>query len=880
MKVTFGLALDGQRATRPGNRLGDIDVGPLGLLGLLETNLGLVAPAVPNVERIIQYRDCLARCLNEQRFYARSFRNDELGTAALLLDWRDTWHLAGRAGQFPATAPARLQDMAAVDAEANDRVAPGIGDRLAAVLDALARRKSGIDELVLVDPLKAFPLAWQRVLERLPVRSATPVAAAAPGMLGELQSALMARAAGQSVDPLTWRDDGSLEIVQAETVALAARWVAQRVAAAEDWLVVSSGEGERLDGALAAADQARTGLREASAFRPALQVLPLAFDLLWAPLNFQALVQFLTHPVCPIPGFARRCLAEKVARAPGIGGVDWQNALAKIDAHYRQESDERADKVRDGIARWMEPVRHDMTEGAPVSALLARAIELSDFFRARLIDPDPAHRSAFNAAFGQCSAAVDALRTLAVHGVATLSPAQLKKLVAQVTARGSENPMRVAEVGAQRAISDPAAAVDTADQVVWWQLQMPRLPHPYPWSTSELAALGDAGVCLPAISDELQRIAGTWNRPIVAARQKLILVLPPPAVDVHPVWQMIRTLIPSAPVRFLETLLDQGGDGTQAVVEKPLPTRRRWWQLPDDVRLPPREKESFSSLELLLFTPFHWLLKYPAQLRSSNLVELTNEFLLRGNLAHKLIEEFYRMPDALSLCDADFDRWFAARFPQLISEEGATFLMPGHSADLAGFRHRLHRAMSELRRHLALAKVNAVMPEQTVEGHFTGGTLSGFADLVLARDTRSGPEQAIVDMKLAGFNKYSEKLAKNRHLQLAIYAELLRQKTGTWPALAYFILDEARLLVSDERMFPQARQVKPETDETAAHLWQRFLASYAWRRKQLEAGRIEVTLEGIPADEDSVPPDDAISSEYLNENYNDYLCLAGWENAR
>ena len=880
MKVKLGLSLDGQRAIRPLNRLGDIDTGPLGLLSLLETTLGLTAPSTPTAERVIQYRDCLARCLTDHRFYGRSFQTDELGTAALLLEWRDTWRLAGWTGSLPANAPARLRDMAEVEIEARNRVSPGIGDRLERVLTALGSRKAGIKEIAIVDPLDAFPLAWQRVLAKLPLQSASLPASQATGMLGDLQRALAARAAGEPVSPLVWCDDGSLQIVQAETVALAARWVAGKMAEDLDVLIVSGAEGERLDGALAASDSARTGLRESSAFRPALQVLPLALDLLWAPLNFQALVQFLTHPVCPIPGFARKRLAEKISRAPGIGGADWRTALDEIDAHYRKLSDERADQVREAITAWIEPIRYDFTEGAPVNALLARAIALTDFFRSRLIDDDPSRRSAFHAAFGQCSAAVDALRALSMQRVASLSPTQLKKLVTQATARGSENPMRMAEVGAHRAISDPAAAVEDADHVIWWQMQLPRLPASYPWSRTELSVLADAGVQLPSVAGELQRIAATWCRPVNAAGRTLTLVLPPPEIDVHPAWQMIQALIPDAPIRSLGTILHKGGDGTQAIVETPLPSRRRWWQLPPEVPLPPREKESFSSLELLLFTPFHWLLKYPAKLRPSNLVELTNEFLLRGNLAHHLIEQFYRTPGALDFSDGEFNEWFGRHFPQLVTEQGATFLMPGRSADLEGFRHRLHRAMSELRRQLTLAKVRTVVPEQEVEGHFVGGTLAGFADLVLECDSRPGANQAIVDMKWSGFKKYSQKLAKNRHLQLALYAELLRQKTGAWPALAYFILDEARLLAQDDQVFAEARRVTPETDETAAHLWQRFLASYSWRRKQLEAGRIEVALQGIPEDDDSVPPEEAIAAEYLNEDYNDYLCLAGWENAR
>ena len=880
MKITLGLALDGQRAIRPANRLGDTDTGPLGLLGLLETYLGLLAPIAPTAERIVEYRDCLSRALTDRRFYARSFQTDELGTAELLLEWRDTWRLHGWDGVFPQTTTARLLDMADVELEARMRVSPSIGDRLAFVRTAMESRQTGIQEIVLLDPLDAFPLAWQRVLERLPIVPAEQPAPLGQGMLGDLQIALAAQIAGNAVSPVVWREDGSLEIVQSETVALAARWVSHQMSISRDVLVVCGGEGERLDGALAASNATRTGLRDASAFRPALQALPLTFELVWAPLDFQALVQFLTHPVCPIPGFARKRLAEKIARAPGIGGSDWQRALDEIDEHYRKESDERAQSVRQAIALWIEPVRHDIAMGAPVSDLLTRAIALSDYFRNRLIDEDPARRSAFNAAFGQCSSAVDALRSLSMQHVEYISPAQLKKLITQATARGSENPMRVAEVGAHRAITDPSAAVEAADQVIWWQLQMPRLPSPYPWSRTELSALAAAGVQLPSIEKELQRIAADWCRPILAARQKLTLVLPPPNVDVHPVWPMIRTLITDAPVQSLEIRLDHGGDGMQLIAVSPLPARRRWWQLPADIALPSRERESFSSLELLLFAPFHWLLKYPAKLRPSNLVELTNEFLLRGNLAHALVEQFYRTPGTISFTDTEFDHWFDIHFKVLITEQGATLLMPGRSADLAGFRYRLHRAMAELRRHLAVAKVRTAIPEMEVEGNFAGGSLAGFADLILEREDPSGANQAIVDMKWSGLKKYSKKLTDNRHLQLTIYAELLRQKTGIWPAVAYFILDEARLLAPDDRAFSQARQFQPTDGENAAQLWQRFLKSWAWRRQQLDIGRIEVALESIPEDEESQPPDEAMTMEYLNENYNEYLSLAGWENAQ
>jgi hypothetical protein len=39
------------------------------------------------------------------------------------------------------------------------------------------------------------------------------------------------------------------------------------------------------------------------------------------------LLQFLIHPLGPVPGRVRRALAEAVADEPGIGGRAWRQAI-------------------------------------------------------------------------------------------------------------------------------------------------------------------------------------------------------------------------------------------------------------------------------------------------------------------------------------------------------------------------------------------------------------------------------------------------------------------------------------------------------------------------------------------------------------------------
>lgn len=870
MNIRFGLHLDGQRGWHPASQLGYQRLGPLGLLNILETQLGLLRDQPSQSERIVQYRDCLKRCDHAERFYRRSFATDELGTAATLLGWRDLWHLHGWSGKFEETESARLRDLGEVEQLAAGAVAPSVGERLARVLAVMQHRRPAIERIILEEALNAFPRRWQEVLTHLPVEIIEPVRPQGSGFLGELQSALLRAQAGESVKKLAWRQDGTISVVQAETRFLSGRWLAQQMMRATDTLIVAGQDAALLDGILVEDDLPRQGFRETSAFRPALQVLPLALELVWEPMNFYALLQFLTHPVCPVPGFARHKLAGVLADQPGIGGDSWKKTLVEIDAHFGS----KAVEIRKIIQRWVECPRFPHENGAPIPALLERVRWLDDFFQVRLADADPARRIAFNAGFSQSRACAEALEGLLNQGVNTLLPVQLQKLVAQATARGSDNPLLKPEVGACLTVSEPGAAVEAVDRVIWWQLEMPAMPANYPWSRTEIGQLADAGAGLPPLADELERTARDWLRPILAARKQLVLVLPPKGSEVHPVWLMIEALVDGLPVRSLESLLtEQDTEGTRPVLDVPLPAKRRWWELPAGVSLIQKYRDSYSSLELFLFNPYHWVLRYPAALKTARILSVGNEFRLFGNLAHSIVERFFRQSDALNLDEKACLAWFDSAFDQTVLEEGATLLMPGRRSDLEGFRIKLRASFIHLRHQISRAGVVKVDPELELAGHYAGGELGGYADLVL---TKADGSQAVVDMKWSG-KKFVDLLKENRHLQLTIYAELLRQKGGAWPRVAYYVLDRGQLLATSDEFFPEARLVRKDSEETTAHLWQRFTESWKWRRKQLDAGKIELVLEEIEETEESVSPDTGLLPQVLYPGYNDYLHLAGWE---
>jgi len=875
MLITFGLRLDGERGWRPANRLGRPVFGPLGLLNLLETRLGLLRADCAHAQRVTQYRECLKQFDTPDRFYHASFGIDPIGTSASLLSWRDIWHLHGWNGQSPSAAGVRMTDMAAVESAARELLFPSIGERLARVAEFLARQQSSIDGIELVDPLDAFPKRWREVLAKLPVRSIRAYGPSADPttVLGRLQIALNAAHEGEKpAGKIAWLDDGSLHVVRAETGLVAARCVADDLAAPhEGTAIVAEQSRSLLDATLDGSDVARQGLLDASPLAPALQVLPLALATVWEPLDVYALLQFLSHPIGPVPGYARRRLAEVVAQFPGVGGPRWREAVEEIVRRHP----ERADDLRRALAFWVEHTRFDPKQGAPTSALLERTRAIRDYFGARLADQDANRSAAAATGLAQAAAVTAALEALAAQGEASVAPVELEALVAQCTARGAPNFAMHAQVGCAPAATDPGALLEPFDRVIWWQMGAPSLPGHYPWSASEIASLSRAGVELPPLEELLKRRGEEWLRPVLNARRQLVLVLPPHGEEMHPLWQEIQWFVDGVRPEPLESLLTgRAGNELPAVEHAALPARRRWWHLAAQATIPPRTRESYSSLSAFLNAPHQWVLKYAARLNPSNLLAVADANLLYGNLAHRLIDRFFRTSGALALRGEALRAWFSREFETVVAEEGAVLLMPGRRGDYERLRSSLERAIAEFQRQFAAAGVDAVERERALAGSFTGGELEGVADLVVRN--RSG-QHAIVDMKWSGGNYHQERLAKNRHLQLAVYAELLRQETGAWPQVSYFILEAARLIAPDTGFFPEARAVQQGGSGSTAVLWDRFVAAWNWRRSQIDAGLIEVAARGIEPTAESVGPAEALEPEELREDYDDYRWLTGWE---
>src|SRR6185503_5556914 len=135
-----------------------------------------------------------------------------------------------------------------------------------------------------------------------------------------------------------------------------AEYLHARTGAISDTVVIAERDGVIVDNALERVGLPRTGFQHHSRFRAVTQVLKLCLALVWDPIDPRLLLQFLIHPVGPLPRHVRSELAAAVAREPGIGGTAWREALVRIAERERTrygKSDEEVDALMRDIAYWL-----------------------------------------------------------------------------------------------------------------------------------------------------------------------------------------------------------------------------------------------------------------------------------------------------------------------------------------------------------------------------------------------------------------------------------------------------------------------------------------------------------------------------------------------
>ncbi len=878
---------------------GEAVLGPTRFLDLLELRLGLPPVIALPGEALLSYQTCLQELDEGNRFYSRSFRVDALGVTRTLLDWRAQWYEAGWQGKFGGAVSARLTDMAAVEARARGRVPLSPGQRAQRITAALDEGLDPhIDRVVLHDRVSDFPAAWQHVLARLTTEIASSVTPAPAAPLGSdlrrIQETLIELTAGDEGvkrAPEQLAADNSVIVVRAISRDLSAQAIGEyllKTQGLDDTVVVAEHDGIILDNAFERIGLPRAGFQHYSRFRAVAQVLKLSLGLLWQPINPHLLLQFLIHPVGPLPDHVRSTLAEAVAREPGVGGTSWREALDIIRDRMLQKfgrSEGEAATLLEEIRYWLESERFDPEAGAPLGTLVERTQRCTTWLARKLhATEDSSDIELFAVAQAQGDALIAALKSLLARGEHTVKRIILERLIDEVSGYAAD-PATFAQAGHVRATNTPAAISQTWRTVVWWDMAARVSSLSYAWSEAELRQLVSEGVALPSVDARIDSRMRSWLRPISNAQSQLILVIHDRDEGHHPLWSRLESLFQDfAETRIENSLLGAGSSTRIAALDiptdeltlRPLPTPRRWWQLPGGSVIQPRPAESYSSLNKLIYYPHEWVLQYAAKLRRGRAADLASEHLLCGNLAHRLFENFFRLhPDWPKRDRTAAQAWLGEYLPLLIAREGALLCEPGSGVRREQVTTILTNAFARLLDHLQNARIETATAEEWLEVPFKDIGLRGAIDLVL-RDTRG--REIVLDVKWSGEKRRSEELAEGRYLQLAAYAYMRQRasKSSDWPYHAYFIVETGNVLAPDASVFPDAIEV-PEAAGGIGTLWARASVAHDWRRAQLTALRIEVNAAGTEPTAESASPTNALETTIPPDAFDEFTWLTGWD---
>ncbi len=790
--------------------LGEIQVGQMGMLGILETRLGLRTPDISAGIRIASLIPALKN--HPQAFWAQSAAIDPFGVARELLHMHDYLSLHGWTGKPVSSRIAQLSSL-------NSNIIPGIPQRLCSVLEELDNFDGQIPQTTLRSPIESLPYLWKKIFQKIEDLGKT--CTIIPPAEISLSNNDIGNARQGNFTPSA---DGTLQLIRPQGALRASEditaWLLaiQHHEGLQDTLII--GSDPLLDTTLR-----RFGLPTSGApskiTSTIVQLLPLVLALGWNPPDPIRIIEFLTIPISPVPSFIRFRLINALKEWPALGSETWGEQLEKGLSTIEDPNQ----KVQ--IAKRMN-ILFTPTEKYKYStkALKIRVNMLSSWLRSRFQDNPLAYP-----AFSQCRIFLAMLEALAID---SLDDALLKKVLDETFASLPAISHFPAQAGLNT-VASPEAVQGPIKRIIWWNFCRDRISsinEPF-LSQTEKRALSNAEVILPDSVQLAKNRANNWRRPLRFAEQQLIFVCP--QLDAlghenhpHPLWDELLAASQGKATRLItETVQDTLHLETFTPPKiLPLPKPHTLWQVPPGI-IKPRPQESPSSIESFLACPLRWCLNYIGRVARKQEATLPQLSAIQGKLAHELIEKILSQKtlpsskDGMILVEFLFDDW-APRHVACLFQEGM-------EATQEKFRTNLKMATRTLLEHLHDVGAQDITAEKLLTGMFKGRSLQGRADVVL------GQPCAVIDLKRSGSKFFSKKLSSGTAIQIILYGWLLKEMTGIFPDLAYFTIEDQMMLSTDSRLFPRGISVEAPQFED---IWKAFEQSFDIGWDLLKSGQV------------------------------------------
>jgi hypothetical protein len=829
-------------------------IGVLGLLNILEREIGIFDIYPNNEDRINAYSKCLINNAKDS-FYEDVITKDEANVGKTLLAYRDelimlNWNYADK------NQPTRLNDLSKVESDfiVSDNFV-GMPDRWIKVLNTLDVKKVkefGIKSIIVDDDIELLHPLLKEVFIKLDgiLSNCVPKGIANNTNFGKIINLFEGSLKGESISSIIFNDlnkDDSLKIFKFRNKQLledSMAWYCKK----DKNLVVNS-DNLNFDYSLVSLGKTASGSIQTNSNPNSIQLIKLVTSCFSKNINVSNILSLLQLPKSPIDYILASKLAKQFSRTPGFGNDGWN----KIINNYLEEPDidDKEVKERKKIINLFLDFNYNIDEESSIKKAIKIYKYISKWTKKENTGKTPEMLEQYNYLSELSSNIVKAIE----------DETSLKNVLSKISAlyqpRNFVNYYK--QVDSIDVISDISnIATSCSKDTIWLDFYNKSLTaNVGKFLLNEEVNFLKQNSWFYDSEKQVKLIQNQWLRGLRNIEGKLILCLTDGDIEKHPLMVRMESLTSEKEevgnlindIINIEDFKLISKEDITALTTKELPLPVEYMELDVLKSINPREKESASSIERFIEYPFDWVMQYIAKFDNNIGLELPNSNLLKGNIAHEVVENLFNKViesngDISIISETDFEE----ELNLVVKKNGAVFLQEEKRFELFEFKEKFRKSFNGL---IDIIKQNnfeiiecekAFGKDSDKVIDYALGKVQGSIDLLL-KDEKGN--NFIIDLKWTfSSKKFKEKLEKVDAVQLAIYTAAINDVDLS--NTAYFILSENKLITSASIKGNNIEEVP--VSYTNKDVLKRMKDSLEFRWQQIHQGKLEIGEDFVLTD--------------------------------